>query len=305
MGRLQYTWVHDHFKNVDKPHLKTPRRQCRYCGYETKSDTTRQSTHLKQCMQYQDHLRKQPPRGPIQAMLSPPKTSMQKKDLLDLKFAAAVYEAGHPFTMYEKPAIQEAFQLLDPSYTPPSAKLLGTRLLEEAYMREREEVGRRIASAKYLNFTTDESDSVRRDRIANLSANLLHDGAFHLRSLCTGSTTHSAENLANLVMDELSIWTDGNFERVNSINTDTCSTMRKLHDVLQAKPELEHVFFTLCDSHGLQLLIKDILQIPWFASVVKRISKIVGDFRKSLLQLAILREYQMLEYGKHKAFIIR
>jgi hypothetical protein len=106
-------------------------------------------------------------------------------------------------------------------------------------------------------------------------------------------------------MDELSIWTDGNFERVNSINTDTCSTMRKLHDVLQAKPELEHVFFTLCDSHGLQLLIKDILQIPWFASVVKRISKIVGDFRKSLLQLAILREYQMLEYGKHKAFIIR
>jgi len=53
MGRLQYAWVHEHFKNVDKPHLKIPRRQCRYCGYETKSDTTRQSTHLKQCAQYQ------------------------------------------------------------------------------------------------------------------------------------------------------------------------------------------------------------------------------------------------------------
>src|SRR5882762_9779341 len=47
--------------------------------------------------------------APFRQYYPPPKTSMQKKDLLDLKFAAAVYEAGHPFTMYEKPAIQEAF----------------------------------------------------------------------------------------------------------------------------------------------------------------------------------------------------
>lgn len=81
--------------------------------------------------------------------------------------------------------------------------------------------------------------------------------------------------------------------------------MRKLHEILQATPELNHVFFTLCDSHGLQLLIKDILHLPWFADVAKSISKIVGGFKKAPLQLAILREHQKLEYGKHKAFIIR
>jgi hypothetical protein len=81
--------------------------------------------------------------------------------------------------------------------------------------------------------------------------------------------------------------------------------MRKVHDILQSTSELKHVFFTLCDSHGLQLLIKDILQLPWFADVIKSISKIAGSFKKARLQLAILREYQKLEYGKHKAFIIR
>jgi hypothetical protein len=201
MGRLQHAWVHEHFKNVEKPHLKTPRRQCRYCNHEMKFDTTRQSTHLKHCTQYQDYLRKQP-RGPIQSILSPPKTSLQKKDLLDQKFALAVYEAGHPFTTYEKPATQEAFQLLDPSYSLPRATALSTGLLEEAYTRKKEEIYRRLAGARYLNFTTDESDSVRGDRIANLSVNLLHEGTFHLRSLCTGSINDDDDEIIFIVCVE-------------------------------------------------------------------------------------------------------
>ena len=108
-----------------------------------------------------------------------------------------------------------------------------------------------------------------------------------------------------IVVNELHIWTNSQLERVNSINTDTCSTMQKLHEILQITSELEHVFFTLCDSHGLQLLIKNILELPWFADVAKSISKIVEGFRKAHLQLAILREFQKLKYGRHKAFIIR
>jgi hypothetical protein len=130
---------------------------------------------------------------------------LQRKDLLDQKFAAAVYEGGHAFTLYDKPAIREAFQLLDPSYTSPSAKALSTQLLNEAYTRVKEEVRRRIIAVSYLNFTTDESDSISGDRIANLSLNLLREGSFHLKSLCTGSTTHTAENLADIVVNQLYI----------------------------------------------------------------------------------------------------
>jgi hypothetical protein len=48
--------------------------------------------------------------GPHSGNITPPKkTSMQKKDLLDL-IAAAVYEAGHPFTMYEKLHFKRSFR---------------------------------------------------------------------------------------------------------------------------------------------------------------------------------------------------
>ena len=72
--------------------------------------------------------------------ISPPKTTVQKKDLLDQKFAAAVYKAGHAFNLYEKPAIREAFQLLDPSYTPPGAKALSNQLLDKKYTQKKEEI---------------------------------------------------------------------------------------------------------------------------------------------------------------------
>jgi hypothetical protein len=90
-------------------------------------------------MRYQDQLQNQSP-SLVQTIISPPKTTLQTKDLLDQKFAAAVYEAAHPFTIYEKPAMREAFQLLDPSYRPPGAKALSNQLLEEEYARKKKEV---------------------------------------------------------------------------------------------------------------------------------------------------------------------
>ena len=68
---------------------------------------------------------------------------------------------------------------------------------------------------------------------------------------------------------------------------------------------LQHCFFILCDSHGLQLLIKDILQLPWFSGIAQRAQKVVTAFKRSKLQLAILRQYQMEKYGCTKAFILR
>jgi hypothetical protein len=58
-------------------------------------------------MQYQNHLCKQS--SLVQIIISQPKTALQKKDLLDQKFAAAVYEGGHAFNLYNKSAICEAF----------------------------------------------------------------------------------------------------------------------------------------------------------------------------------------------------
>lgn len=234
--------------------------------------------------------------------------SETQKKKIHLKLAAAIYEGGLPFRTFEvsnKPAMRDLFQSLNPSYLPPSRIDLGSHLLDEVYDQRYQEVVRRVTSASYLNFTTDEAESTNGDRIFNLSLNLLREGSFHLRSLSSGATPHTAENIAKVLIEQLNLWTNGDLSRVNSITTDTCSTMRSMHEMLRRIPGLQHVFFTLCDSHGLQLLIKDILQLPWFKELMKKISKLVSAFRKSPLQLAILREHQKKEYGRHRALILR
>jgi len=79
--------------------------------------------------------------------------------------------------------------------------------------------------------------------------------------------------------------------KINAIITDINSTMRKFYREIVKRPGFSHVFYTLCDSYGFQLLIKDILQILKWKEVMAAVSKVVAFFKKSKLQLAFLRDY--------------
>ena len=78
-----------------------------------------------------------------------------------------------------------------------------------------------------------------------------------------------------------------------------------MHDLMEQDPQFSHVFFVLCDSHGIQLLIKRILKLPHYKKLVKQAQVIVAGFAHSKLQLGILREHQKsLHNGKTMALII-
>lgn len=86
----------------------------------------------------------------------------------------------------------------------------------------------------------------------------------------------------------------------NQQATDTCSLERKVWVILAADPRSQHVFFVPCDSHGLQLLNKD---IPDIKLVEKAFSKVVNAMRNPKRQLGLSREHQIRLYGKKKALI--
>lgn len=76
--------------------------------------------------------------------------------------------------------------------------------------------------------------------------------------------------------------------------------MRNLWALIKADPQTKHIFTVPCDSHGLQLLIKDILEeIEWFTKVFAVAQKIGTKFRTSPKQLSILQQHQV----KKRAFI--
>jgi hypothetical protein len=101
---------------------------------------------------------------------------------------------------------------------------------------------------------------------------------------------------------------------VTSFSTDTNNTQPRVWKLIQAISELSHVHSIPCDSHGLQLVFKDLLwptldqhgqQIETDMGDFFRngLNTVVGFFTSSDKQLAYLRGVQMSTFGKHKALI--
>lgn len=97
-----------------------------------------------------------------------------------------------------------------------------------------------------------------------------HMGAFYYETEDCGSTPQNAEALSAWVFKRLEVLVGDNWQRVNSIITDTCATMRVVRKIFQCDPRTKHVFCVPCDSHGLQLLIKDLLNTDPYRTILAR-----------------------------------
>src|SRR5438552_10256441 len=70
-------------------------------------------------------------------------------------------------------------------------------------------------------------------------------------------------------------------------------------------PDLKNCLFVPCDSHGLQLLVKDIVEhIPVFKATLEQAQAVVKAFKNAPLQLSFLREYQVQHYQQPVALIL-
>lgn len=69
-------------------------------------------------------------------------------------------------------------------------------------------------------------------------------------------------------------------------------------------PELKHIFFIPCDSHGLQLLVKDLLSLPHYQRINEKAQTVVKAFKNAPLQLSHLRIYQRQIYKEERALVL-
>jgi len=107
-------------------------------------------------------------------------------------------------------------------------------------------------------------------------------------------------------MNKIDSLLHGDWERINSFATDTCSTMLSVGKLLENNERLRksRPLIVPCDSHGLQLLIGDILSVPFYKEIHRCITQIITTFQSSPKQLSILREKQKSKYGKTSALIL-
>lgn len=232
-----------------------------------------------------------------------PTLSKAQIDALDIAAAAVCVIEGQPFTLFESPSMQTFLHLLNPVYTPPGRDSIRGPLLDTIYTDIKRQTDALIFAMPWLNVITDESSNINKARICNLSVHSVH-GSLHYLSEDIGAKRMDSVGAAKWLKDKLDVLTNGDLSKINSIATDTCSTMYKMWLELQKFPEFAHCFFIPCDSHGLQLLVKDILKIPCFKLLHDKAKKVVRAFRKAHLQLARLRDIQLSCYNEHRALIL-
>ena len=240
---------------------------------------------LYECAATKVKLGKRP--TPSQEKIAFPTLSTAQHEALDEDFAAVCYEEGLPFTLFESPAMKRALHRLNPSYKPPSRQKIAGPLLDKAYSKAKHKVEVYLDSLSELNVITDESSNINKARIANIS---IHTpiGSIHWLSEDLGSMQSTSVNMVEWLERHLHTLTHGNLERMNSCATDTCAAMLSMWEHLCLKPGLQHLFVIPCDSHGIQLLIQDLINsIPQFKKVHDNAQTIAKAFKNAHLQYAL------------------
>lgn len=151
-----------------------------------------------------------------------------------------------------------------------------------------DQVNYQLRVSPFLNIITDESTDISGNRIINTSMITTSGDCFYISNLEAKAGRLGAEELAEHTVAIAKQVTNGNLSKVSSITTDTCSTMRLLWKRLENQPDMKHIFTVPCDSHGLQLIFKDLLQQPVIKQYWTLASTIVNTLRNSAKQHSYL-----------------
>jgi hypothetical protein len=138
--------------------------------------------------------------------------------------------------LYEEVDMREFLQDLEAAFKPPSARLIGGRLLDECYEKMWKEMLAVIQKSEGLNVFTNESATATKERVVNFSI-LCNLGSFCMKQNAVPTGAFGAEKQANWLkaqIEELEVrykaefGQDAQFPPINSVSTDTCSTMRSM-----------------------------------------------------------------------------
>ncbi len=272
--------------------------QCRHCHKIMASGATRQQVHLGQCDQY----RRTRPTNSDHRLIQTTFDANIRSLAVDVArrlhqtAAMAVYMFNLPFNHYENFYVRAHEQAFHSNYTPPSHTAMAEVLLNEAYQNVKAKVNP-LLFVSHLNFFSGETCNIRKKRVINLCVHVSKTATstkdeFHLKAKAEVAETMNAKTQARWLFNAVDDVLKKQFWRMNCFATDTCATMRALWSELEAFDQLKHVFFVPCDSHELQLLLDDILKLPWFTEVLEGAQWIARSFLAALKELTILWKFQ-------------
>ena len=308
-GSKAHLAVQMHFKYTILDGAKTERAECQRCSHYSKArNTTREEQHLQECRGYQTWLDAQKEIGigstiKRQRVLDDTmviRIPVERKARIDQDLALCIFKTGKPLSLFDDDCWNQFFKKHF-GYTLPTRNTIAGPLLDQSYEAVKNTVATKLSASSFLNIVTDESTDISKNRIINTSVVTNSGDSFFWSNIEADEGKMGADELAAHAIEATKDITNGQLSKVTSITTDTCSTMRALWSRLEKNQDMQHVFAVPCDSHGLQLIFKDLLERPIIKQFWTTASAIVNGFRNAPKQYAYLRQEQKKAYGQRKA----
>ena len=139
---------------------------------------------------------------------------------------------------------------------------------------------------KQLSLVIDESTDISQNRLLNTSIVLLDSQSYTWDTVEAEEGAQTTERILEEVVDIATNITYGQLEQIVSLSTDTCETMQCLWSKANKDTRTKHWITAPCDSHGIQLLIKDILMIKPIEQFWKTAIGVIGAFKSAISPLS-------------------
>ncbi len=202
--------VEEFFRKINDNRFKGARASCKYCQKELDKNTSRLQNYLEVCKSYQEAVKLgQTPRDLCapenwsqQQITTMVRSNPQKRAERWARTAKAVYMTNLSFSHCETKYVAAHLHGLDSSYKAPSHGALVDHLLDLCCEEVKDKVDALLCTPQFLNFYTDESNNIRKDRVINFLAHApkrygTEGGCFYIHSESNSARTMDAKTQAS------------------------------------------------------------------------------------------------------------
>ncbi len=177
-GKPRNAIVEESFRKINNDRYKGEGAICKYCQKELDKNTSRLRNHLDVCKSYQKAVKlgqtpgalRAPKNWSQQQITTVVRSSQQKRAEHWARAAKAVYMTNLPFSQYENKYVAAHLHSLDSSYEALFHSVLMGCLIDQCYEEVKKKVDARLRGPWFLNFYTDESNNICKDRVINFLA---------------------------------------------------------------------------------------------------------------------------------------
>jgi hypothetical protein len=117
-----------------------------------------------------------------------------------------IYQAGLPFTFFEKPKVLAFLRALNSAYVPPKRTSLKTTMLDNAWKTMKKEMDLEINQEEELNVYFDGASNINHQRICNISV-ITRKRAFYYHNASLKPDIAGAAYTAKKITEALTVIT--------------------------------------------------------------------------------------------------